>query len=315
MPVPTSALALLSPVTGQVASGDYISLQLTVALPKGITSRPVVVVKMPYSTGLIALNDARMQPVDSNMQLTNATLITTDTYVDSYNDTFTVSFASIVNKPGVDGANSLVFNFTAFLPPVSINTVGKRLNITSQLTYFDGTKNVVEPIRYSTVAIILPYLNWTVQCNATSGQAGDVLGCRALIQHDPTSTATAYDLTVNLQLAPYINLVPGSVISSQDAVLSGSSVMNGWKNVLYLSSLPLGSTLQFNYSMAINVSVRAASKLPTTLMANYSSSYGVGGRALYLQNIITIQILSYLTLLEISSSQPWLAWFLFLSPI
>lgn len=281
-PVPTSALTLLSPVTGQVASGDYISLQLTIVLPKGITSRPVVVVKMPFSTGLIALNDARMQPVDSNMQLANVSLATSDNYRDSYNDTFTVAFDSIVNKPGVAGSNSLLFNFTAFLPPVSINTVGKRLNVTSQLTYFDGTKNVTEDIRFSTLAIILPSFNWTVRCNATSGQAGDVLGCTALIQHDVTSTATAYDITVNLQLAPYINLVPVSVsVSASEAVLSGSNVMAGWKNVLYLSSLPLGSILQFNYSIAINASVRAASKLPTTLMANYSSSYGVGGRALY----------------------------------
>lgn len=292
-PLPASTLDIVNPVTGNVAIGDSVSAQFTFSIPKGTTSLPKVVIKMPYLSGLLSLTNATMAPLPANMQASGLVIALTDTDNDGYNDTYTVSLSSLVNNfVSVQGAsNILVFSVQAYVVPTSRNLEIFALPVTSTFSYNNGTTDISDP-RSISFQIVEPDLLLDVEWSSAVGQAGDVLVGSLSLQHAQFSTSPGYNVIVAAKFAPYFNLNTSSITSTDESAVIAPLGANGWSGIANVQSLSLGSSVVFRFSAVLSEEVRSASVLNNLFLVNYSSAL-VNGYDTYLYYSISFFFSSY----------------------
>lgn len=281
LPAPKSQLAVLSiSNTGAngsfVSIGDYVDYGVTITLAEGTTVHPSITVQLPLSMAF-ALVNISIKPTSANINYPAMNVATTVS--NGYNETATVSFPQIVNTPDnvVDSNDQITLVFTALVLPTAINVDGQPISVTSRMTYENGSLSFQEAQRSTAVYLVEPVLTWNVTWNATTGSAGDVIGCTVSIGHASSSTAAAYNIDVTGHLAPYFNLITDSIKSSDpSAILSGGSV-SGWANIAVVPALVLGDSVVITFSTTIDNSVAASSVIQNQLMLNYSSAPSSNG--------------------------------------
>lgn len=293
LPAPQSQLSVFNSSNvetpdGQLAIGEYVTFHLAVSLPAGTTPHPTATVSVSTATGLLAIINASVVSISSNMDASNFAAVLSDTNHDSFSDSVALSFDSIVCHPNSSSANQVVFEIVAFVPVSILNAGEVSLLVNSQFSWQNGTSTLKQSSGSVSFVVVTPMLSWTITKNATSGDAGDVVAYSITVQHADASSAVAYNVNVYAQLAPYFNLLASTVASSHASVTLTPSATLG-NGLIYLPVLPLGDSVTVTFSVYLDTSVRSVSVISNLMGANYSSS-PADGLALYR----TIISLSYL---------------------
>lgn len=192
---------------------------------------------------------------------------------DQISDTVFFDFGDVINTPATNGSDYIVIEVVAMVLNVGANTGGKLLINVAEFTYARST-TITSTLE---LTIVEPVLVQTALWNATSGQAGDVLKCTITISHAPTSLAPALFPDVYVQLSPYMDYQPALVTSSILPMVApkNTSLQSSWSHVSSITRLPLGDTLIVTFSVILNVTTRAGSSLPTSVISLYTSSSDV----------------------------------------
>lgn len=262
-----------------VSIGEYVDFGVTVTLPRGTTETLAILFKLPTSQGLLSLVNVSVLDQPSNIVFSSMSVDFTGA-----NDTASISMPSIVNNPGA--TSNITFVFTALVHVSSRNTNGLQLAATSVLSYSNGTAQFPETTRSATITVVAPSLAMSVTYDASSGDAGDIIGCSVIISHvTGSSSSAAYAINLNGLLAPYLHIVEGSVTSNVTTSVAPSS--DSVTSIAYLPVLVIGSSALIRFNVILDNTVAASSLITAKLSANYSSS-PVGGLDSYHKPIIYI---------------------------
>lgn len=263
-----------------VTIGEYVTYRVTVALPEGTTMLPEVVISFPTTNGPIAVVNVSLGSASNMVPLAFSSLLS-DTNGDGIKDTATAFFASLLNQP--DNVRDVNDNITIdvvghVLPGAG---VGGQLIVNSVLSYENGTQTFTETTRSVSLTVGQPVLSWSVTWNASSADAGDVLGCTIVFYHNSASPTVAYNLNVIAQFGQAISLNPSSVVSSDPTTTFVRGSDPSWIGLAQLPLLNATANATITFSVSLSVDVPTASTLTNMIIANYSASANGGGK-LYL---------------------------------
>lgn len=274
MPTPVSALSLFNSsnvetVANNVTIGEVLTFRVSLTLPPGTTSRPIVY--LAASTGLSFTNTSIVTPSNIEYGRYTSKLSNSD-QEDTYNDLATINFDSLVNTP--PSVNNVVaIDVTAFVMPMDTNKNGTELTVTAEFVHNNGSSvTITQSAGAISVIVRQAALSWVVKNNATSGNAGDIVQYRVEVKHATNSTAPAYNLDLHAALAPYFNLIPSSVVSSDPTATPGQSSASGLNGIMNLPVLGLGKTVNTTFSVTIDSSVKVSTSLSTLVGLDYASS-------------------------------------------
>ncbi len=176
----------------------------------------------------------------------------------------------------VDGPDMLYITVTGVLSDEPAANNGDVFTNTVNLSYMeDGQSYSFNKSASSTVKE--PELKITKSVAPSSGDAGDVVTYTLVVEHLPSSTATAYDLIVTDTLEANLALVAGSVTTSQGSVTTGN---NGGDTSIRVDtpSLALGNAITITFRATLKDSVIPDQTIPNTATLIWDSLPGPGGR-------------------------------------
>lgn len=271
-PTPETQLALVSTSnTGapqaSVSVGEYVTYHIVISFPEGTILSPGLLVSA-VSPNLELVN-VTLLPYPANIIASDYSAVVSQFGTNGINNKAVVSFSSIVNQP--PSVSQIVVEIVFHILP---STVGTQLQITSSFAYSNGQTTIAEGDHSTYISVVQPVLAWRVAWNATTGQAGDILGCSVVVKHAPSSTADAYNLDIAANLQPYFVLLS----SSAPAVSSPGA---GWDGIGQFPKLAMGDVATFSFSVMLTTAVRASSVVSNTVALNYTSTPTTNGANLY----------------------------------
>lgn len=282
LPIPASNISLFTtsldetPATS-VTIGEYVMFNVNVTLPKGTTMKPTIVVTMPTPYGLLKLVNATLAHMPNNIARNGYGFFVSSTY--GTEDTITFTFESVVNKPEgarAEDSNVIVFTITSLVGVSPLNVVGRRLTPTSRFTHQTPSGTIVNEspsTRSISVSVVQPTLKWTAAWNVTTADAGDIVGCSVIVQHDSTSSAAAYNLEISSLLAPYFQLIPASVESNgTNVVLAPTATTRAHSGIVTVPVIAQGSVVSIKFSAILSTSVVAGSTITSQNLMLYASA-------------------------------------------
>lgn len=160
--------------------------------------------------------------------------------------------------------------------PSALNPVNLKLNTNSQFSFSNGSNTQTETVKSAYVQLVQPVLSWEVTWNATTGDAGDIVGCSISIKHAANSSALAYGIHIVAQLSPYYNLNNASIVTSYPDPLAAPFYKSEYTGITYLPKLLLGENVTVNFTTVLDNSVLASSIIRTHVLANYYSQASNG---------------------------------------
>lgn len=261
-----------------VSIGEYVDFGVTVTLPRGTTDSLAILFKLPTSQGLLSIVNVSVPNQPANIEIPSMSVDLT-----GFNDTASLNIPSIINNPGF--TSNITFAFTALVHVSSRNTNGLQLVATSVLSYSNGTSQFPEATRSTTITVVAPSLSISATYDASSGDAGDIIGCSVTIFHAAGSSGAAYAINLNGLVSSYLHLVSGSVTSN----VTTSASPSGVDSIAYLPVLAVGSSALIRFNIVLDNTVAASSIIKSQLFANYSSS-PVGGYNTYPKLIYLLKV-------------------------
>lgn len=276
LPIPYSVFTLgaksdpLIPA-GYVSQGERVTFFVNITVPRGITMNPQLTVNVSTASGLLEITGVAIDTLPNNIVTSGFATTTSDSNTDRYNDTVSVSFDSIVNNPtGAYGSQVGVLVYATVVTS-PLNNQGIVLRTDSKFSFSNGTSAFPEAYQTVRLSIVQPVLDWDVKWNASSGDAGDIVACTITVKHAAASTAVAWNIDVAL-LAPFYEVVPSSVNSSDSTFTPFVFSTDGYNGVIHLPYLKLGDTATIVFNTILKNSVLASSTVSTASVANYSSA-------------------------------------------
>lgn len=266
-----STLAIAANSSSVVSVGDTVSLIYTLDLIEGIT--PNTSLKAQLSVGLSAVQ-ATVVAINAGCTILSigSQGVISDADMDGSFDTIEFAFGDLCNP--FDGARNstdkVVIEVIARVEDVPSNTAGTELQVNGTLNYNNYTTSA-----FASLKIEGPLLEWTVVWDKTSGDAGDSVACSIVIQHSANSTRAAFNVDITSQLAP--NLQYGSMSANYTASpATHAAVPSSWQGVAGITSIPLGTVVQLNFSATLTSSVLAGSTFSIVVAGNYSTASTLG---------------------------------------
>ena len=260
-----------------LAVGELVTFTITAVLPEGTTSL-VISDQLPTTAGTLEIVDVTVSAIGDNLAIPNGfpTEMRADTDSDMLDDRITLDFGSVVNSPdgSVTSDDAIDVVLTARLVDALDNFNGQVLRNDATIDY--GTSQVGVAAELD---VVEPVLSIDKQSSIATGPAGTTVHYTLVVNHDGTSTADAFDLTVSDDLSDAnLTLVVGSVTADRGTVSVGNGVGDSSVAVT-LSTLALGESATIEFDALINPDLGAGVAINNAGDLGWDSLAGPGGRS------------------------------------
>lgn len=266
--------------------GEQITYQFTVTLPEGVVTATVFD-QLPTGGSVLGVVSSRVVAVGANLSGPSLPAVGTpgvasDTDADTVNDRVTWALGTVSNAAdGVSNADDqITFEVVAVVLDVAANTDGDVPVNTAQVDY--GTNSVSDT---ADADIVEPALNVTKTATPAAGDAGDLITFRLRVEHTPTSTADAFNVTLtdvvpthltytttNFALRPVSGSCGTLPTTLDDSDPAGAGLTVVW------NTLPQGSSCEVEFQAIIATTAPAGTTLINTGDLDWES-LPAGGRS------------------------------------
>lgn len=259
--------------TTNVSIGEVVSLFYNIDLIQGMASSASLVASLPNGFTVLSSKVVSVGNSDGCTVLSNGDAgAVTDENGDGKDDTASFVFGDLCNQiDGIlDADDQVVIEVVALVEDIPSNVAGSLLAVNGSLSFTNYT--VLSNI---TLMIVEPVLTWSLEWSSATADAGDNVVASVVLEHSTNSTAGAYNLDVFALLTPFLELVQGTV-SSNDSLSTVVGVPVSWDGISRINVLPLGGSVQVNFTVTLTTAVIAGTNITVPVASNYSSAPTLG---------------------------------------
>jgi LPXTG-site transpeptidase (sortase) family protein len=276
----TPAMEKLDPVPTAYAVGEQISFTLRITLPEGVTQAMQVVDNLPSGLTYVshqvittAAGSGGLLVDDFNGALPAPTV----TAPGGSGDDLTLDFGDTTtaddNDPDTDA-------FLVRVVAVVLNEAGNQDGVsrtnTGQLNYTRDGSPAAETDS-TTISIIEPVLtvDKVISVLPSPADAGGTVSYSVTLQHDPASTAPAYDVAYSDALPAELDLDLASVNVALAGGAAGATDSSAGDTVnVSIDSIPLGGSVTITYEADLNTTVTPGQTIANTGDLTWTSTPG-----------------------------------------
>ncbi len=258
-----------NPGVEDLTIGETATYRLVVTVPEGVSSQIVITDSLPASAaGVMEVVSIDSIVTGANLTTANAPagVISDANLGDGIDDTIVWDFGQVTNSAtdGVtDDDDRIIIELTARLVDVAGNVDGNQLTNNAQVQFgpsLTATASV-------DVDVVEPQLQVDKSGNETSGDAGDLIIFTIAIQHQPGSSAEAFDLVMSDVVDnTQFDYVPASLIFVPAASCAVAPVLNdadpyGVGLNASFDNLPVGDICSIQFQATLRTDVAPGSVL------------------------------------------------------
>ncbi|WP_456376660.1 isopeptide-forming domain-containing fimbrial protein [Thiolapillus sp.] len=259
--------------------GETATYRLVVTVPEGVSSQIVITDSLPASAaGVMEVVSIDSVTIGANLGTGNspAGTISDDNLGDGINDTVVWDFGQVVNQAtdGVtDNDDRIIIELTARLVDVAGNVDGNQLTNNAQVQFgpnLTATASV-------DVEVVEPQLQVDKSGDITSGDAGDLVTFTIAMQHQPGSSAEAFDLVMSDVVDnTQFDYVPASLTFVAAASCSVAPVLDdadpyGAGLNASFDNLPMGDICNIQFQATLRTDVAPGLVLTNQTQLNWDS--------------------------------------------
>ncbi|MEI6160173.1 MAG: hypothetical protein WCP77_10090, partial [Roseococcus sp.] len=266
-----------NPLITDMVIGERVLFTITLDLPEGTTTLTLTDL-LPVATGNAALS-GRLAYESSQVTAIGANITgsllgpgAAGVY-DAAANTVTFNFGTVVNQADNlgDAEDRITLTLIARLVDVPENQVGDLLTNTARVDFTGGTASDI-----AQVEVVGPVLQLTKTADKATADAGDIITYTVTIPPDPSSTSTAFLLQLVDYLGPGLELVTGSVTTTQTSVgdgfvITGNNPGDTYAYVIFVSVARTEPTPVITYQARVTDAAVAGSTIPNTALLGYQS--------------------------------------------
>lgn len=277
-----------NPLITDMVIGERVLFTITLRLPEGTTALTLTDL-LPVPTGNAALS-GRLQYESSQVTAIGSSITGSLLGVgaagvhDALANTVTFNFGTVVNQADNldDAEDRITLTLIARLVDVPENQVGDLLTNTARVDFTGGTASDI-----AQVEVVGPALQLTKTADKATADAGDIITYTVTIPPDPSSTSTAFLLQIADFLGPGLELVTGSVTTTQTSVgdgfvLTGNTPGDTYAYVVFVSVARTEPTPVITYQARVTDAAVAGTIIPNTVFLTYQSWVDQGRPAPFL---------------------------------
>ncbi|MFN8483234.1 MAG: isopeptide-forming domain-containing fimbrial protein [Anaerolineae bacterium] len=249
----TPTIVKQSPTPTNYAIGSLVTYNILVTLPEGITKDLVVKDILPagmlYQSATVITATGPGSPLTANF---NGSVASPPPSVSG--NTITLTFGdTTTTADNVTTNNTFAVQVTAIVANVVANQNGTLLNNQGQLTYTDPNTNQTVTLTTPNVPItvIEPELQVVKTANPTTPGLGQIVTYSIVVSHKPTSTATAYDITLTDVIPAGLTYGAGSATITNPG--SNTVGVSGQNLSAAIPSLPVGQSVTISYQATVGL--------------------------------------------------------------
>lgn len=250
-----------------VGIGELITYRLTIDLPQGTSD---LVLEDVLPAGLVYVSST---VVDIDDDISTTGLGEGDEGVNS-GQTTTFDFGEMVSAPTLTtGDDQIIVEIVARIDDVMANAAGVMLTNDATLTFENGTVEAD-----ATVEIVEPLLVMEKTVNPTAADGGDTLNYTITIEHDPNSSAAAFDVLVvddTFLTEVALDFDGGSVAVLIDGVAAADAIINIGDDPADTSLSVLVPVLEIGETLTVTFTATVADAAPfdSTITNEASTDY------------------------------------------
>lgn len=272
--ISVNSTSLSTVPTTNVSVGEVVSLFYNIDLIQGMIPSASLVASVPSGLSMLSAKVVSVGNSDGCTILSNGDVgVVTDEDGDGKDDTARFVFGDLCNPADdvVDSDDRVVIEVTALVEDIPSNIAGALLIANGSLSFTNYTlsSNI-------TLAVAEPVLAWSIEWSTIYADAGDLVTGTVVLQHSQNSTAAAYSTDVIALLAPFLELVHNSVAANTSVSLSIADVPQTWDGISSIHTIPLGSSVQLNFTTSLTNAVIAGTSIAVSIAGNYSSAPSLG---------------------------------------
>ena len=256
--------------------GETATYRLVVTVPEGVSPQIVITDSLPATAaGVMEVVSIDSVTVGANLNPAQnpGGTISDANLSDGINDTVVWDFGQVVNQAtdGVtDDDDRIIITLTGRLVNVSANADGDQLTNTALVQFGPGLTATAS----ANIDVVEPQMQVDKSGDITSGDAGDLVTFTIAIQHQPGSSAEAFDLVMNDVVDnTQFDYVPGSLSAAgctatpvlNDADPYGSGLSASFDN------LPIGDICTIQFQAALSAGVAPGTVLTNQAQLNWDS--------------------------------------------
>ena len=276
----TPAMEKFDPVPASYAIGEQITFTLRITLPEGLTQAMQVVDDLPAGLAYVSHQVITTAAASGGLLADdfNGTLpAPTVTAPGGSGDDLTLDFGDTTtaadNDPDTDA-------FLVQVVAVVLNEAGNQDGVnrtnTSELNYTRNGSPATESDS-TTVSVIEPVLtvDKAISVLPSPADAGGTVSYSVTIQHDPASSAPAYDVVYADALPAELNLNLASVSVALAGGAAGVTDGSAGDTVdITIASIPLGGSVTITYDADLNTAVTPGQTITNTGDLTWTSTSG-----------------------------------------
>ncbi len=257
----------------EYAVGDTVIYQVNIDLIKGTINGLSVDNLIPGGLKGLSSDSFTLKDGEGNV-LTKADYLTDQDLSDN-----NLVFDKIVNS-AVDGiaGDKITIEYDVIVENIADNQNGDTKEITTDLYYDDAAGNQQNVTADKTpITVTEPDLALDKSFAAGSYEAGDTIEYTITINHSGSSTAAAYDLTVEDLIPEGMSYVNGSMTTSFDSlsITANDSGPNlSWTIEELAQAYDSSTPLELTYQVTIDADVRGSIELENQFGVNWYSQSG-----------------------------------------
>ncbi|MBS3820322.1 MAG: isopeptide-forming domain-containing fimbrial protein, partial [Phycisphaerae bacterium] len=254
--------------------GESATFDITVTIPEGTTPQVVITDTVPFSNGLMRVDNASVVSVGGNLTpaVPSPSPAISDTQMgDGIADTVSFDFGQVDNTPdnAVTADDRIVVRVEATLVDEAANVNDDDLTNNVLVQFGPG----LDASASADVDVVEPILSVDKSGSITQGDAGDSVTYTVTLQHTSGSAADAQDLVFDDPLPAdlalnltSINVVSGPPIDVNNS--SGNTVSLGWTDLLQ------SETIVLEYEATLTPGVQPSETLTNTATLDWDSIAG-----------------------------------------
>ncbi|MFO0168854.1 MAG: isopeptide-forming domain-containing fimbrial protein [Alphaproteobacteria bacterium] len=267
-----------------LAIGEIVTYRIVVTAPEAVTNNFKITDNLPFAAqGGFQAVSASVFRIGSNLLTTSGgTPALSDSNGDEIDDRITFDFGTVTTQDVnvAPSANQIELLVQARVRDVAINVAGAEATNEARLTF--GTSGLA--IATATVDIVEPKLQIIKTFTNPKGfvKPGDTVDYKVTVSHLASSSAPAFDLTVqDLLRDSYLALVAGSVSSNRTIIttLTGKGFEVTTEELLRNEPLALGDEWIISYKAVVSASMPYAATITNTATSSFYSDPDGDGRS------------------------------------
>ncbi|MEM1181929.1 MAG: FG-GAP-like repeat-containing protein [Acidobacteriota bacterium] len=253
---PSTGTASFDGAIEDLTIGELVVFEIVATVPEGTTAQVVIRDSLPaMAAGLLEATSAEVISVGTNLTAANpapAPVFEDLNLKDGLFDTVSFDFGQVSNAPDmeVDAGDRLVVRITARAVDADANGSGDLLTNTALLD-FSGS---LQPSADASVEVVEPLLSLDKSADATTGDAGDSVVFTLTLEHQPGSSADAFDVELRDVIPAGMTLLGGTAVDTgstpADHLSEGSTLVARWDH------FPVGSVGSIEFTVTIDDEVQ-----------------------------------------------------------